>query len=54
MAGLPLPSFLPQTAWMEALSHPTIVDTTKARRDLGWQPAHTALEALQATLTGDG
>lgn len=54
VAGLPLPSFLPQTSWLEAVSHPTIVDTTKARDELGWRPAHTGLEALRATLTGRG
>ncbi len=52
VAGLPLPAFLPQTSWLEALAHPTIVDTTKARRDLGWHPAHTALDALRSTLSG--
>jgi nucleoside-diphosphate-sugar epimerase len=54
VAGLPLPSFLPQTSWLEAVSHPTIVDTTKARDELGWRPAHTGLEALRATLTRGG
>jgi nucleoside-diphosphate-sugar epimerase len=26
------------------------MDTTKAREELGWQPKHTAVEALRATL----
>jgi nucleoside-diphosphate-sugar epimerase len=26
------------------------MDTTKARRELGWEPKYTALEALRATL----
>ncbi len=36
--------------WVEALSHPPIMDTHKAKRDLGWQPRYTSLEALRATL----
>jgi len=47
LAKLPyLPS---QTQWVEALSHPAIMDTTKARTELGWRPRHTALESLRAT-----
>jgi nucleoside-diphosphate-sugar epimerase len=48
---VPLPSFAPPVAeWVEAASQPAIMDTTKARRELGWQPEHTGLEALRATL----
>ena len=37
VAALP---FLPPAAqWVEAASHPAIMDTTKAKRDLGWVPA---------------
>jgi nucleoside-diphosphate-sugar epimerase len=51
VAAVPTPSSLPQTlTWAEALSHPTIVDTTKAERDLDWHPRFSALEALRATL----
>jgi nucleoside-diphosphate-sugar epimerase len=43
--------FLPSVAqWVEAASHPAIMDTTKAKSELGWQPRYTALEALRATL----
>lgn len=43
--------FLPQGAgWAEALSHPAVMDTSKAKAELGWQPRFTGLEALQATL----
>jgi nucleoside-diphosphate-sugar epimerase len=50
-AQIPLPSFAPPAAeWVEAASHPAIMDTTKAKRELGWQPEHTGLEALRATL----
>ena len=45
--------FLPQQAqWVEAFSHPAVMDTTKARTELGWTPRHTALDCLRATLAG--
>ena len=48
VASLP---FLPPVAqWVEAASHPAIMDTTRARQELGWVPRYTALEALQDTL----
>ena len=48
VAALP---FLPPAAqWVEAASHPAIMDTTRAKRDLGWAPRFTALEALRDTL----
>ena len=50
-ARIPFPSFAPPAAeWIEAASHPAIMDTTKAERELGWQPRFTGLEALRATL----
>jgi nucleoside-diphosphate-sugar epimerase len=43
--------FLPTVAeWVEAFSHPAVMDTTRAKELLGWSPRHTGLEALQATL----
>ena len=48
VAALP---FLPSAAqWVEAASHPVIVDTTRAREELGWSPRFTALEALRDTV----
>ncbi len=48
LAALP---FLPPAAkWVEAASHPAIMDTTRARKDLGWAPRFTALEALRDTV----
>ena len=44
---LPLP---PVAQWVEAASHPAIMDTTRAKALLGWQPRHTALEALRDAL----
>ncbi len=44
-------SFLPSgMQWVEALSHPAVMDTTKARTELGWSPKHSAIESLRATL----
>ena len=36
--------------WVEAASHPAVMDTTKAKQQLGWQPRYTAIEALRDTL----
>jgi nucleoside-diphosphate-sugar epimerase len=48
VSRLPL---LPSGAqWVEALSHPAIMDTTKARTELGWTPRYSAIESLRATL----
>jgi nucleoside-diphosphate-sugar epimerase len=48
VAALP---FLPQSAgWAEALSHPAVMDTARAKRELGWQPRYSGLEALRATI----
>ena len=42
--------YLPSRAqWIEAFSHPAIMDTTKARTELGWRPQHTAIESLRST-----
>jgi nucleoside-diphosphate-sugar epimerase len=50
-AALPTPPFVPPAAeWIEAISHPSIMDTTKAKRELGWQPRYDALGALRDTL----
>jgi nucleoside-diphosphate-sugar epimerase len=48
IAALP---FLPPLAqWVEAASHPAIMDTTRAKQELAWVPRYTALEALRDTL----
>jgi nucleoside-diphosphate-sugar epimerase len=50
-ASLPRPPFAPPaTEWVEAISHPAIVDTTKAKEKLGWRPRYTGIEALRETL----
>ncbi|HET9719505.1 MAG TPA: NAD-dependent epimerase/dehydratase family protein [Solirubrobacteraceae bacterium] len=51
LASLPWPGLVPPAAeWVEALSHPSIMDTSKAREELGWRPAYSGLEALRDTL----
>ena len=47
-----VPLLPPAAQWVEALSHPAIMDTTKAKKKLGWQPRYTAVEALRSTLAG--
>jgi nucleoside-diphosphate-sugar epimerase len=50
-ASLPKPPFTPPAAdWVEALSHPAIMDTSKAKDELGWHPTYTAVQALQETV----
>jgi nucleoside-diphosphate-sugar epimerase len=50
-AQIPLPSFAPPASeWIEAATQPAIMDTSKAKRELGWSPRYTALDALRDTL----
>lgn len=45
--------YLPSVAqWVEAVSHPAVMDTSKAKAELGWRPRHTAIESLRSTLRG--
>ena len=39
----------PKLEWATALDTPVLMDTTKARRDLGWKPEFDALETLEQT-----
>lgn len=49
--GLSKLRFLPPaTGWVEAMSHPAIMDTTRAQDQLGWRPQHSALDSWRATL----
>jgi UDP-glucose 4-epimerase len=44
-------SFLPsQAQWIAALREPVIMDTAKARKQLGWRPKHDALDTLRQTI----
>jgi UDP-glucose 4-epimerase len=38
--------------WATALDTPVLMDTAKARRELGWKPQHDALETLEETVAG--
>ena len=38
--------------WVQALRVPVVMDTAKARRELGWQPAYDALATLRETVAG--
>jgi nucleoside-diphosphate-sugar epimerase len=48
LAGLPFSP--PATAWAEMLTHPSVMDTAKAKRELGWSPRHSARDSLRAAL----
>jgi UDP-glucose 4-epimerase len=44
-------TFLPPEAeWLQAGRVPVIMDTTRARKKLGWRPQHTARNTLRATV----
>jgi nucleoside-diphosphate-sugar epimerase len=45
-----LPGLPTVAEWIEAFSHPAIMDTAKAKDELGWKPRYTSLEALRDTL----
>jgi nucleoside-diphosphate-sugar epimerase len=51
LAALPTPSFVPPlTEWVEAMSHPSVMDTSKAKDVLGWMPRWSSRGAIRATL----
>jgi nucleoside-diphosphate-sugar epimerase len=45
-----LPFLPPVGEWIEAATRPSIMDTARAKQQLGWKPRYTGLEALRATL----
>ncbi len=50
-SSIPRPPFAPPSVdWVEAVTHPSIMDTSKAKTELGWTPEYTGLEALRETL----
>jgi nucleoside-diphosphate-sugar epimerase len=51
LSRLPVPMPAAMT-WVEAASQPAIMDTARARTELGWEPRWTALEALRDALAG--
>jgi nucleoside-diphosphate-sugar epimerase len=42
----------PKLEWAIAADTPVLMDTAKARRELGWRPAHAAGETLRETVAG--
>ncbi len=42
-----LPFLPPAAEWVEAAGRPVIMDTAKAKAQLGWKPRYTGLEALR-------
>jgi nucleoside-diphosphate-sugar epimerase len=54
LAGLPVPPGVPPVLeWVEAFSHPVIIDSSKAKRDLGWRPRFSGRDALRETFGRD-
>jgi nucleoside-diphosphate-sugar epimerase len=47
LTRLPLPG---SAGWVEVATHPAIMDTTRAKTELGWKPRYTGIEALRDTL----
>jgi len=43
-----LPFMPPEAAWIQAFRVPAIMDTAKARKQLGWRPKHSGRDALRA------
>jgi nucleoside-diphosphate-sugar epimerase len=40
--------------WVDLVLDPPLLDVTRARTELGWEPAHSAIDALHEFLTGVG
>ena len=40
--------------WVEAASHPAIMDCAKAKRKLGWRPRWTGVATVRDTVHRDG
>jgi len=52
LSSLPTPPGVPPSVeWLESASHPAIMDATKAREELGWEPQYSSLAALRDTIT---
>ena len=45
-----LPFMPPEAEWLQSFRVPTIMDTTKARKGLGWRPKKDARQALDETV----
>lgn len=47
--GARSPYPLPAVGWLQLLTRQLVLDTTRARRELGWEPEFTSRDALAAT-----
>jgi len=47
-----LPGMPAETAWLTAFTVPVLMDTRKARDQLGWDPQWDALSTLRETIAG--
>jgi UDP-glucose 4-epimerase len=47
-----LPVVPDEVTWIEAVRRPTLMDTTRARRELKWRPRWDAASTLRATVSG--
>jgi nucleoside-diphosphate-sugar epimerase len=45
-----LPALPSAAQWVEAFSHPAVMDTTRAKLELDWTPRHSAIESLRSAL----
>jgi nucleoside-diphosphate-sugar epimerase len=45
-----IPFLPPEAAWIEAARTPSLMDVSKARRELRWRPRHDARETLRQTV----
>ncbi len=45
-----LPFAPPFAQWPEVITHPAIIDASKAKKELGWRPRYSSLEALRDML----
>jgi UDP-glucose 4-epimerase len=46
-----LPLVPAEARWIEAVRTPVLMDTTRARRELGWTPEHPTRDTLRATVS---
>ena len=53
-AAAALPFLPPMAEWVEAASHPAIMDCAKAKRELGWHPRWTGVATVRDTVRRDG
>jgi nucleoside-diphosphate-sugar epimerase len=53
-AAASLPFLPPMAEWVEAASHPAIMDCAKAKRELGWRPRWTGVATVRDTVHRDG